>query len=61
MARYVKARLRISSPLVRSQVITFTETLKVEDDEYTLEVVNRWQHAVIKMDFEELSEVTANE
>lgn len=58
MARYVKARLRIRSPLVRSQVITFTETLKVEDDEYTLEVINRWQHAVIKMDFEELSEVT---
>lgn len=58
MARYVKARLRISSPLVRSQVITFAETLKVEDDEYTLEVVNRWQHAVIKMDFEELGEVT---
>ena len=57
MARYVKARLRIRSPLVRSQVITFTETLKVEDDEYTLEVINRWQHAVIKMDFEELSEV----
>ena len=57
MARYVKARLRIGSPLVRSQVITFTETLKVEDDEYTLEVINRWQHAVIKMDFEELSEV----
>lgn len=58
MARYVKARLRIRSPLVRSQVIIFTETLKVEDDEYTLEVINRWQHAVIKMDFEELSEVT---
>lgn len=58
MARYVKARLRISSPLVESQVITFTETLKVEDDEYTLEVVNRWQHAVVKMDFEELGEVT---
>lgn len=58
MSRYVKARLRIRSPLVRSQVIIFTETLKVEDDEYTLEVINRWQHAVIKMDFEELSEVT---
>lgn len=58
MARYVKARLRIRSPLVRSQVITFTETLKVEDDEYTLEVISRWQHAVIKMDFEELGEVT---
>lgn len=57
MSRYVKVRVRVGSPNTRGQLLSFSEIIEVQDNERTLDAVDKWQKSVIRMNFEELENI----